>query len=217
MTSKPYVLRIFSAHIRLFLSLTVGVLAAFFLPFPHLERTIFGGNIGTVVYLALVAKMMFSSSPKKIELRANEDEGQFLVLILAFLAVVFSLVTITSELSAAKDMAGDEKTFHVLIAGFTIFTSWLFIHTVFALHYAHDFYDKDSGDRAEGLDFPKTKIPDYADFLYFSFIIGTSAQTADVGISSQSMRRLALVHCILAFLFNTTLLALTINIASSLF
>jgi uncharacterized membrane protein len=67
-----------------------------------------------------------------------------------------------------------------------------------------------------GLDFPGTHSPDYADFLYFSCIIGTSGQTADISFCSRSMRRTGLVHCVLAYFFNTTLLALTINIASGL-
>ena len=151
-----------------------------------------------------------------MESRANEDEGKFLILFLALGAVIFSLFTITCELSAAKEMSS-EKTLHIGIAAFTILSSWLFIHTVYALHYAHDYYDKVPGGYAGGLNFPGTKLPDYADFLYFSFIIGTSAQTSDIDISSQSMRRISLLHCILSFFFNTTILALTINIASSLF
>jgi uncharacterized membrane protein len=216
MSSKPYVFKLFSAHVRLFSSLAVALGAYFFLPVFSFERSIVAWNIGTIVYLLLIAKMMFSSNQKKMETRANEDEGKYLILVLALIAVVFSLVAITCELTAAKDMPND-KTLHVAMAVLTILSSWLFIHTVYALHYAHDYYDRVSGGYAEGLIFPNTKLPDYADFLYFSFIIGTSAQTADINISSRSMRRVSLFHCILSFFFNTTLLALTINIASSMF
>jgi uncharacterized membrane protein len=216
MSSKPYVLKLFSSHIRLFLSLIITVLAYFFLPIFTIERSVVAWNIGTLVYLALVAKMMLSSTQKMMETRANEDEGKYLILFLALMAVVFSLFAITCELTAAKAIPA-EKALHVAMAAFTILSSWLFIHTVYALHYAHDYYNKVSGGFAEGLQFPSTKLPDYADFLYFSFIIGTSAQTADVNISSQSMRRVTLLHSVLSFFFNTTLLALTINIASSLF
>ena len=216
MSSKPYVLKLFSSHIRLFLSLIITVLAYFFLPIFTIERSVVAWNIGTLVYLALVAKMMLSKNQKMMETRANEDEGKYLILFLALMAVVFSLFAITCELTAAKAIPA-EKALHVAMAAFTILSSWLFIHTVYALHYAHDYYNKVSGGFAEGLQFPSTKLPDYADFLYFSFIIGTSAQTADVNISSQSMRRVTLLHSVLSFFFNTTLLALTINIASSLF
>ncbi|MBC7457633.1 MAG: DUF1345 domain-containing protein [Bdellovibrionaceae bacterium] len=217
MSSKPYVFRIFTAHARLFISVIISVLAGLLLPVQGIERSIIAWNIGTIVYLCLVAKMMLSSNQKKMEIRADEDEGKYLILILALLAVVFSLVTITYELVAVKKMSGDQIFYHIGLVALTIFSSWFFIHTVYALHYAHEYYDKVPGGYARGLIFPETKSPDYADFLYFSFIIGTSAQTADVNISSQSMRRLSLFHCVIAFFFNTTILALTINIASSLF
>ena len=216
MSSKPYVFRLFSAHPRLLSSALVAGLSAFFIPLEWVERSIVAWNIGTVLFLALVGKMMFSSSRQKMEARADEDEGRFLVLFLALAAVVFSLVTITYELGAAKEMTVNQKQFHLALVAFTILSSWLFIHTVYALHYAHDYYDKVPSGHVGGLDFPGTRLPDYADFLYFSFIIGTSAQTADVGITSQSLRRVSLIHCVVAFFFNTTILALTINIGSSL-
>jgi uncharacterized membrane protein len=87
---------------------------------------------------------------------------------------------------------------------------------MFALHYAHDYYASEVRGEHGGLQFPGGHAPDYADFLYFACIIGTSAQTADVSLTSRRMRRTGMVHCVLAFFFNTTLLALTINIASGL-
>jgi uncharacterized membrane protein len=217
MSSKPYLLKMFSAHVRLFFSIFVAGLTAVLLPIQGIERSIIAWNIGTIVYLILVATMMLSSNQQKMEMRANENEGKFLVLVLALAAVIFSLVTITCELVAVKEMSADQKPFHVGLVAFTILSSWLFIHTVYALHYAHEYYDTAPGGYVAGLIFPETKHPDYTDFLYFAFIIGTSAQTADVNISSRSMRRVSLFHCVLAFFFNTTILALTINIASSLF
>jgi uncharacterized membrane protein len=217
MSSKYYVFRFLSSHARLFFSAAIALLTAFFVPVHGIERSIIAWNVGTLFYLALVGKMMLSSNQQKIEIRANEDEGQFLILFLALVAVIFSLVTVVYELVAVKQMDFDQKYFHIGLVALTIISSWLFIHTVYALHYAHEYYDKTPHGHAGGLLFPDTKMPDYADFLYFSFIIGTSAQTADVNISSRSMRRVALFQCVLSFFFNTTLLALTINIASSLF
>jgi len=124
---------------------------------------------------------------------------------------------IVAELSMVKDLTGDLRRSHVALAGLTLASSWAFTQVTFALHYAHDFYDTvDQGDSG-GLLFPGTHTPDYADFLYFAIVIGTSAQTADVSFTSRSMRRTGTLHCVLAFFFNTTLLALTINIASGLF
>ena len=103
------------------------------------------------------------------------------------------------------------------LAAITLVSSWLITQTLFALHYAHDFYASRARGQPDGLLFPGTTEPEYGDFMYFACIIGTSAQTADVSITSTPMRRVGLVHCVLAFFFNTTVLALTINIAAGLF
>jgi uncharacterized membrane protein len=93
--------------------------------------------------------------------------------------------------------------------------SWMFIHTVFAFHYAHGYYANQSS--GEGcLDFPATEKPVYWDFLYFSFVIGMTAQVADVQTKTVAMRKLVLVHGVIAFFFNTAILALGVNLAASL-
>jgi uncharacterized membrane protein len=114
-------------------------------------------------------------------------------------------------------MHGLRKTWHVALAGVTLASSWLFTQTLFALHYAHDFYIARARHQPDGLGFPGTPDPGYGDFLYFACVIGTSGQTADVSFTNAAMRRVGLVHCIQAFFFNTTVLALTINIAAGLF
>jgi uncharacterized membrane protein len=108
------------------------------------------------------------------------------------------------------------KYAHIGLAIFTIMSSWAFTHMMFALHYAHDYFANCINSKPPGLEFPGEEAPDYGDFLYFAFVIGTSGQTADVSFTSNAMRRIGLLHCVLAFLFNTTVLALTINIAASL-
>jgi uncharacterized membrane protein len=95
--------------------------------------------------------------------------------------------------------------------------SWLFVHVIFGLHYAHRFYSPDAtGEAAGGLIFPGTKEPDYWDFLHFSLIIGVASQTADIQISGQRVRRLSTVHSLTAFVFNTVLVALAVNLAVNL-
>jgi len=91
--------------------------------------------------------------------------------------------------------------------------SWAFIHTMFALHYAHEFYGE--GDEGGGLAFPGDDAPDHWDFVYFSFVIGMTSQVADVGITGKAIRRTAAAHGVVSFIFNVALLALTINIAAS--
>ena len=107
------------------------------------------------------------------------------------------------------------KLGHLILAMVTIIFAWLFMHTIFAIHYAHDYYLALQQHQEGGLDFPKTSHPTYPDFLYFSYVIGTSAQTADVSISSQPMRVLNTLHIILAYSFNTTILAICINLVAS--
>ncbi len=114
-------------------------------------------------------------------------------------------------------MRGLIKAGHVALAGVTVLFSWAFIQVMFALHYAHDYYAAACHGRLAGLQFPGDEHPDYGDFFHFAAIIGTSGQTADVSFSSKPMRRIGTVHCILAYLFNTTVLALLINIGASLF
>lgn len=206
---------------RLFIAAGLAVAIMALLPASVVEslttRMLIGWNSGVVLYLLLAGVMMARSSRERIRWRANlEDEGQLVILALVIVAAVASLAAIVAELSLVKDMARATKFMHIGLAITTIVSSWAFTHVMFALHYAHDYYlDGDQG-AVGGLDFPGTQSPDYGDFVYFSFVIGTSAQTADVSFTNSAMRRIGLVHCVLAFLFNTTLLALTINMAASM-
>ena len=218
---RPRIWRIVAARPRLLGCVLVGVLTTLFLPVSfaqhEITRMIVGWNVGAILYLLLAAHMMFWSSHERMRKRAVEqDEGRVAVLILVIVAAIVCLVTIVAELSVVRELGGFLRSAHLALAALTLATSWLFTQTMFALHYAHDYYVAEIRGNPVGLDFPGGHAPDYGDFLYFSCVIGTSGQTADVSISSRSMRRTGLVHCVLAFFFNTTLLALTINIASGL-
>jgi uncharacterized membrane protein len=129
---------------------------------------------------------------------------------------LFSLMAIVIELGVARELQGTARFAHMALVVLTVVTSWTFTQVMFATHYAHDYYAAEARGNAGGLEFPGAHAPDYGDFLYFSCVIGTSGQTADVSFVSRAMRRVGLLHCVLAFFFNTMLLALTINIASGL-
>lgn len=207
---------------RLFSSLAIGILTAVFLPHSiasqEVTRLIIGWNVGACLYLALAAHMMFWSSHESMRRRARlHDEGRIVVLGLVVLAALATIGAIVAELSVVKDLHGSLRYAHIGLAALTLATSWFFTHVMFALHYAHDYYVALARSLPGGLEFPGEDLPDYSDFLYFSCIIGTSGQTADVSFTSRPMRRTGLLHCVLAFFFNTTLIALTINIASGLF
>ena len=186
-------------------------------------RLLFAWNSGVLLYIALTSAMMLRDDLDRMRQRSNvQDEGRFVILVLSIVAAVASIAAIVAQLAATKDLQGAQKALHVVLAGTTILTGWTFIHLTFALHYAHE-YASERRKRPElpdkirgGLDFPDTLTPDYSDFLYFSFIIGVASQTADVAICSPMMRRIALLHGVVAFFYNTIVVALTINIAAGL-
>lgn len=219
------------ARPRLLASLLSGLVIWALAPaaWPPETRALIGWNGGVLLYLLLAGLMMLRDDHEALTRRAvTQDEGRFAILALAVLATGASVVAIVMELGNAKQAQGYAKALPLSLAVVTILTAWFFIHLMFALHYAHDFarerrLQDHAGDGSAhqphvggGLEFPGTKTPDYADFLYFSYVIGVACQTADVEISSPSLRQTALVHGIVAFFFNTTILALTINIAAGL-
>lgn len=216
-------LRLLRARPRLTLCLVLGLAAAFVVPDTLAQRTvtrmIVGWNAGAWLYLLLAARAMLAgASPEQMRQVARaQDEGRLTVLVLVVLAVLACLGAIVAELALARELHGRLRAGHAALALLTIVSAWAFTHTMFAQYYAHDYYNAIDRGHAGGLLFPGTDGPDDLDFLYFAMIIGTSAQTADVSLSTPRMRRLVLVHCVLSFFFNTTVLALSINVASGFF
>jgi uncharacterized membrane protein len=190
----------------------------------HLStRMLIAWNFGTWLYIILSLILMSKATEQSIRRHALVgDESRFVILALASTAALASLGAIVAQLASAKDTIGLLKYENLGLAGLTIVSAWTFIHLIFAQHYAHEFYierdeEKSLPDEfAGGLRFPGTAQPIFIDFLYFSFVIGVASQTADVDTTSHTMRQVTLVHCILAFFFNTIILALTINIAAGL-
>ena len=214
--------RVLLARPRLLICVILGIATALVLPESFarqtITRSIIGWNVGACLYLVLAARMMFWSSRERMCNRAIEqDEGRLLVLTLVVMAAVACIAAIVAELGVVKELKGAQRYGHIALALLTIISSWAFTQVMFALHYAHDYYAAETRGQHGGLEFPGGHAPDYGDFFYFASVIGTSGQTADVSFSSRQMRRTGTVHCILAFFFNTTLIALTINIASGLF
>jgi uncharacterized membrane protein len=202
---------------RLLGAAIISVLIFIVLPseWPVNSRLLVAWDIGVVCYLAIACRMALHSSMAQMQERAaQEDEAAVVVLALTLAASIASLAAIAVELTNLQDIQAGQQGFHLTVAGVTILCSWFFVHTIYAIHYAHEYYG-DKGER-QGLAFPHEKRPDYWDFLYFSFNLGAAAQTSDVVIVSKRMRRLALAHTILAFLFNTTILALAVNVGASL-
>jgi uncharacterized membrane protein len=204
---------------RLTIAILVGIAAALALGgrLSGPTRTLVAWDAGTGLYLVLAGIMMARATVERMRHRARlEDEGAAAVLGLAVVAATASLAAIVLELVGVKNYPPRAQTLHLALAGATILCSWFFVHTAFALHYAHEFYVGRGENGSAVLEFPGGGPPDYSDFLYFSFVIGTTSQTADVSICSRRMRRLALLHGVITFFFNTTLLAMTVNVAAGL-
>ena len=215
-------LRLLKARPRLFISALVAVAVGWLLPDSvsrhWVTRLLIAWNVGTGLYVLLAAVMMVRSSEAHMRTRAQiEDDGKFAIMVLVVVSAVASLAAIGGQLSAVKDMHGGLRLAHIALAALTVVSSWAFIQVMFSLHYAHDYYYALSHGKPAPLQFPGDEPPGYGDFFYFSAVIGTSGQTADVSFSSRSLRRVGSVHCVLAYLFNTTVLALLINIGASLF
>jgi uncharacterized membrane protein len=210
------------ARPRLFIAIAVAVAIGLWLPVGvashQVTRLLIAWNIGTCLYVLLAAIMMIRSSDRHMRHRAQtQDEGQLAILVFVVISAIASVIAIAGQLTVVKEMHGTLKMAHIALAGTTVISSWAFIQVMFALHYAHDYYAAVSRGVSAGLQFPDDDQPTYGDFFYFAAVIGTSGQTADVSFISKPMRRIGSVHCILAYLFNTTVLALLINIGASLF
>ena len=209
--SRP--VRLIYARPRTFIALAAGILVALLLPGSHrlVTRLLFGWDALITVYLVLVYAMMLCNDHQHIRrAAAMQDDGRFVILLVTAIGAFASIAAIVSELGTPH-----RGVLELTVAITTIALSWATVHTTFALHYAHDYY-RDA--KPGGLQFPsggKEDHADYWDFVYFSFVIGMTAQVSDVGITDKTIRRTATAHGIVSFIYNTALLALTVNIAAS--
>jgi uncharacterized membrane protein len=208
-TARPRPLRIVMARPRLFLAIAVGLVA--FALEPHVmrlaTRLLVAWDVFVALYLALVYTTVMTAADAIRRNAALMDDGRFGILVLTSVAAFATFVAIATELGG-----GHRSYYSLVLALGTITLSWAAIHTTFALHYAHDYY---RSDPPGGLLFPgNAEPPDYWDFVYFSFVIGMTAQVSDVGVTDKVIRRTATAHGIASFFFNTALLALTINIVA---
>ena len=212
---------------RLASAIAIGLVAALLLavaPFPLAAstRAVLAWDLGCAAFIALVLlEFRNRNAPYIRGVAASQDEGQGLIMTLVLVTAAASLGAVAAELSAAKDAHGLEKSVMVGLAFSTVALSWFVVQVIFALHYAHEYYAPDHDDDPStneqgGLQFPGGAMPDYWDFLHFAVVIGVASQTADVAFTSKAMRRIGTVHSLVAFTFNTVILALTINLLAGL-
>jgi uncharacterized membrane protein len=216
--SKFWIVRVGRGHSRLMISIIVGVIAyaaltALAADVRTMSRAIAAWDVAILLYLGATLTMMAKSSWNDIAGHADvQDEGAFGLFILTVFAGIASLGAIFGEL-ASYDKTSAGYGLDVAFGIVTVVISWAFIHTIFALHYAYEYYD--DNDCAGGLKFPDDEKPDYWDFMYFAFVLGMTFQVSDVAITAKWIRRIATIHGILAFFFTTAVVALTVNLAAN--
>jgi uncharacterized membrane protein len=171
-----------------------------------------------VVYLILMALRIPALDGERLKRTGrDDDEPAAVILFVTILTVASSVILLFKAVNAKNDASAVE----IGLAFCCVLLGWLTIHTMFALHYAHLYWrpeeqKQEDEEKRGGLSFPGTPDPGAYDFLYFAFVIGMTAQTSDVDITSTAMRRINLLHAIVSFLFNTVLVAASVNAAVAL-
>lgn len=211
--------RLFRLHSALLLGLVV-VLAGVLLSPARWDwplQIAAGWDAGVLAFLILtLIRIRRTRSIDAMRARAARmDQAGAAVLPLSLLAAGASVAVVVVE-AAGRSIHPSVSA--ALFSMSTIAVSWLFVQVIFALHYAHEFYAPSEADRSDrgGLIFPGDELPDYWDFLHFALVIGVAAQTADIQISGKRQRQIATLHSLMAFLFNTVIVALAVNLAVNL-
>ncbi len=171
---------------------------------------------GCIVFLILTALSFARTRDHEISANAKRHEdGEWTVFFLTVTGAIMSFAAIILFSSTAQNKAN--QGFYIGFVATTLAISWLMTNVMFAYRYAHEYYSYDAGgpDFDRGVIFPSDDTPDYLDFVYFSFVLGMTFQVSDCNITSKKLRRLATLQGMIGFLFNTIILALSVNIAAS--
>jgi uncharacterized membrane protein len=207
-------------HRRVFIGLAVALLIYLVLPAGVANRTrgIVAWDAGVVTFLLLALQLFLTHDPGQMPALAEaQEDGQWTIFWVTFFASVVSFFAVTTELGNLKDLTAQQRVPRIAFVTATLMLSWMLTHLVFAIRYAHEWYDSDDhSELRRGLEFPGDDQPDYMDFLYFAVVLGMTFQVSDVQITARRLRRLAMLHGLVGFLYNTVIIALTVNIAAGL-
>ncbi|MFG1421103.1 DUF1345 domain-containing protein [Roseixanthobacter liquoris] len=211
--------RVVRLHVRLFIAFGLGILTFAILTETGVAEGVMGAliswDIAVLAWLCLVGVLVVRTDATMLSIHAGiDDEGAPVILIVSLLCAGISLVAVIMA-SGHHGTEGSSSPERVDLAVGTLLLSWLFLHTIYALHYSREYYSS-RPDASPMLIFPGDAQPDYWDLLYFSFNIGTASQTADITIPSPRLRRLVLGHQIASYIFNAAVIALGVNVAASL-
>ena len=175
-----------------------------------LGRAVLAGfDLASLVFLLTISTLLRQGEAHQIREQAKRNDANRAVLL-----GITGAVMIVILVAVAKELQGKNDVFAIVLAVSTLVLAWFFSNTIYAIHYAHMYYG-DANENArddKGIDFPNCDEPDYWDFIYFSFTLGMTFQTSDTDITSRRVRRVAIGHCLAAFVFNLGVLAFTINV-----
>ena len=178
-------------------------------------RLVASWDLGTLTYLGFAWALIARADPRVTRDHAlSQDQSGFFIFLFVVGAACASIVAIGFVVGTIRELPFWARAWHLTLTIVALVSSWLLIQTVFAFHYAHRYYAGPHGEPAPvaPLLFPGKREPDYLDFAYYAFVVGMTSQVSDVAVASRTMRRLTLIHGVLAFLFNIAVLALSINI-----
>ncbi len=215
---RPGPLRVVFAHQRTLLAALCGVALFAVLALAGVQgRLVIAWDGFALALMLLLGARAVGAAPGEMAEHAEAQEaGEWLVFSVVVLGIIASVVAVISEFSAIKTSSPGVRDLRVTLVAATLAVSWLATHVVFALRYAHEYYQTAPSGLHGGLEFPGGEPPDYWDFFYFAIVIGMTFQVSDVQITDRKLRRLATVHGLLGFLFNTVIVALTVNLAAGL-
>ncbi|WP_018259960.1 DUF1345 domain-containing protein [Methylobacterium sp. WSM2598] len=201
---------------RLLGSIAVAIALALVLPsIATWSRVLIGWCAGVVVFVGLIVWNMTTQSADELRREASRlDDSAAMISLFALLAATASVGGVGMLVFGQQEQDA-YKGPHIVLAAATILCAWIFVQVVFTVHYLHIYYGEDEGGRSRGgLDFNGDDAPDFWDFLYFAVTIGTTSQTSDTDIRSKHIRRIVTAHAVYSFFFNTSLLALAINMGA---
>ncbi|MBX9933086.1 MAG: DUF1345 domain-containing protein [Methylobacterium sp.] len=209
-------LRAFWMRPRLLGAMGLTIVLAALLPLASVPvRLLTGWCLGALLYTGLVVAKAASQPRDAMRSEASRlDDSATVISIFAILAGAASFGAVALLVLGEQEPEAIRGA-RLALAGLTMLCTWVFVQVVFAVHYAHLYYGEgETGESRGGLDFNGDPEPDFWDFLYFSVTIGATSQTSDTDITSKRMRRLVTVQTVYAYLFNTSVLALGINMAA---
>jgi uncharacterized membrane protein len=181
-------------------------------------RAVASWDVGALAYLGFAWMLIARTDARATRDHAlSQDQSGYVIFLFVVGAACASTVAIGFVAGTIRDLSFWARTWHLMLTITALVSSWLLIQTVFAFHYAHRYYAGPHGEPAAtaSLQFPGGREPDYLDFAYYAFVVGMTSQVSDVAVASRSMRRLTMIHGVLAFMFNIAVLALSINIIAS--